>query len=113
MELKLFAWLGQQSNLSYDKEYQKNYRKTKYCRDNVQGIKDLDCGSWFGKSWLVHRIPELKEVFSCLKNQEIFIEVKTKEEIIPHLIKDMKNYSNKCITVISFYPEVIKGIKKK
>ena len=75
-------------------------------------LKTLDCGSWFGKSWLRHRIPELKEVFSCLKNQEIFIEVKTKEEIIPYLIKDMENYSNKCITVISFYPEVIRGIKE-
>ena len=57
-------------------------------------LKTLDCGNWFGKSWLGQKIPELKEVFNCLKNQEIFIEVKTKEEIIPYLIKDMKNYSN-------------------
>lgn len=76
-------------------------------------LKSLECGSWFGESWKDEAIPELRDVLDLLKNrEEIFIEVKTKKEIIPFLMKEIENFNEKLkITVISFYPEIIEGIK--
>ena len=52
----------------------------------LEEVKSLDCGSWFGKAWKGERVPELKEILRALpRKKEIFIEVKTKEEIVPFL----------------------------
>ena len=48
------------------------------------------------------------------KGKEIFIEVKTNEVIVPYLIEDIyrQNIDIDKITIISFFPEVIRSVKK-
>ena len=78
-------------------------------------LKKLDCGGWFGAAWKNERIPELKEVLRLLPiNKELFIEVKTKEAIVPFLLKEIddSHVDMNQITVISFYSKVIETIKK-
>ena len=81
----------------------------------LEEIKTLDCGSWFGKSWNQERVPELKDVLRVLPHKkEIFIEVKTNEEIVPFLLENIgrEKVDMGRITIITFYPEVIRQIKK-
>tara|TARA_Y200000002_G_scaffold131120_1_gene108044 strand:+ start:1434 stop:1979 length:546 start_codon:yes stop_codon:yes gene_type:complete len=82
---------------------------------SLEEIQSLDCGSWFGEYWKDETIPELKDVLtSTPRDKEIFIEVKTKEEIVPFLLRDIdeKELNKDQITVITFFPEVIREIKK-
>ena len=54
---------------------------------SLQEVKTLECGSWFGESWNKEKIPKLNEVFELLpEEKDIFIEVKTNEEIVPILL---------------------------
>ena len=83
---------------------------------SLQEVKSLECGSWFGESWNKEKIPKLNEVFELLpEEKDIFIEVKTNEEIVPILLEVIqKSYKDlDKLTVISFFPEVIKEIKRK
>ena len=60
-------------------------------------------------------MPELTKILSILpKGKEIFIEVKTNEVIVPYLIEDIyrQNIDIDKITIISFFPEVIRSVKK-
>ena len=78
-------------------------------------LQSLDCSYGFGKDWENEKIPEIKEVFSILPhNKDIFIEVKTREIIVPYLLQEIENQKVALdqITVISFYPEVIRRIKE-
>ena len=77
-------------------------------------LSKLDIGSWFGEEWKEETIPLLSEVLDLIpKKKEIYIEVKTGIEITDQLIKDIYQYKEKIkeISIISFYPEVIKEIK--
>ncbi len=77
-------------------------------------LSKLDIGSWFGKEWKEETIPLLSEVLDLIpKKKEIYIEVKTGTEITDQLIKDIYQHKEKIkeISIISFYPEVIKEIK--
>ena len=77
-------------------------------------LSKLDIGSWFGKEWKEETIPLLSEVLDLIpKRKEIYIEVKTGTEITDQLIKDIYQHKEKIkeISIISFYPEVIKEIK--
>ena len=77
-------------------------------------LSKLDIGSWFGEEWKEETIPLLSEVLDLIpKKKEIYIEVKTGTEITDQLIKDIYQYKAKIkeISIISFYPEVIKEIK--
>ncbi len=77
-------------------------------------LSKLDIGSWFGKEWKEETIPLLSEVLDFIpKKKEIYIEVKTGTEITDQLIKDIYQHKEKIeeISIISFYPEVIKEIK--
>jgi len=83
---------------------------------SLSEIKKLDSGSWFGKEWAKEKVPQLEEILSLLPRQkEIFIEVKTKKEIVDSLLnllrKSLLNLNQ--VTVISFFPEVIKEIKER
>jgi glycerophosphoryl diester phosphodiesterase len=83
---------------------------------SLKEIQSLDCGSWFGENWSDERIPELKDVLKSVpKDKEIYIEVKTKEEIVPFLLRDIdeQELSIDQITVITFFPEVIREIKRR
>jgi glycerophosphoryl diester phosphodiesterase len=83
---------------------------------SLQEVKTLECGSWFGESWNKEKIPKLNEVLELLpEEKDIFIEVKTNEEVVPILLEVIKkNYKDlDKLTVISFFPEVIKAIKRK
>ena len=83
---------------------------------SLEEIQSLDCGSWFGENWSEERIPELKDVLKSVpKDKEIYIEVKTKEEIVPFLLRgiDEQKLSIDQITVITFFPEVIREIKRR
>jgi glycerophosphoryl diester phosphodiesterase len=83
---------------------------------SLEEIQSLDCGSWFGENWSDERIPELKDVLKSVpKDKEIYIEVKTKEEIAPFLLQDIdeQKLSIDQITVITFFPEVIREIKRR
>jgi len=78
-------------------------------------LQSLDCSYGFEKVWKTEKIPEIKEVFSILPhNKDIFIEVKTKEVIVPYLLKEIESQKVALdqITIISFYPEVIRRIKE-
>jgi len=82
----------------------------------LEEIKTLDCGSWFGNHWKNERVPSLREVLSILPdNRNIFIEVKTKKEIVPFLLSEMQEQGTDLnqVTVISFFPEVVKEIKRR
>ena len=77
----------------------------------------LECGSWFGEAWRGEKVPELTKILSILpKGKEIFIEVKTNEVIVPYLIEDIYHQNIDIdidkITIISFFPEVIRSVKK-
>ena len=75
----------------------------------------LECGSWFGEAWRGEKVPELTKILSILpKGKEIFIEVKTNEVIVPYLIEDIyhQNIDIDKITIISFFPEVIRRVKE-
>ena len=77
-------------------------------------LSKLDIGSWFGKEWKEETIPLLSEVLDLIpQKKEIYIEVKTGTEITDQLIKDIYQHKEKIkeISIISFYPEVIKEIK--
>lgn len=83
---------------------------------SLEEIQSLDCGSWLGENWSDERIPELKDVLKSVpKDKEIYIEVKTKEEIVPFLLRDIdeQKLSIDQITVITFFPEVIREIKRR
>jgi len=78
-------------------------------------LRSLDCSYGFGKNWKTEKIPEIKEVFSILPHdKDIFIEVKTREIIVPYLLQEIESQKVALdqITVISFYPEVIRRIKE-
>ncbi len=73
---------------------------------SLQEVKSLECGSWFGESWNKEKIPKLNEVFELLpEEKDIFIEVKTNEEIVPILLEVIqKNYKDlDKLTVIFFF----------
>ena len=81
----------------------------------LEELLSLDCSYGFGKKWKNEKIPEMKEALSILpKDKEIFIEVKTKEHIVPYLLQEIekKKATLDQITIISFYPGVIKRIKE-
>ena len=83
---------------------------------SLEEIQSLDCGSWLGENWSDERIPALKDVLKSVpKDKEIYIEVKTKEEIVPFLLRDIdeQKLSIDQITVITFFPEVIREIKRR
>ena len=78
-------------------------------------VNSLECGSWFGKAWREEKVPKLTKILSILpEGKEIFIEVKTNEVIVPYLIEDIyhQNIDIDKITIISFFPEVIRSVKK-
>ncbi len=82
----------------------------------LEEARSLDCGKRFGEPWKGEKIPKLEEILIALpKEKSIFIEVKTGEEIVPFLLGDIYRQAKNTdlITVISFYPEVIKEIKKR
>ena len=81
---------------------------------NYEELSKLDIGSWFGNKWKDETIPLLREVLDIIPNKkEIYIEVKTGTEVIDQLIKEIYQHKEKIneVSVISFYPEVIKEIK--
>jgi len=83
---------------------------------SLEEVRTLDCGSWFGKSWSNEKIPQLKDVLESLpEDKQIFIEVKTNKEIVPFLLQLIceTGISLERLTIISFFPDVIKAIKRK
>ena len=55
-------------------------------------LRSLDCSYGFGKDWKTEKIPEIKDVFSILPhNKDIFIEVKTREIIVPYLLQEIES----------------------
>ena len=81
---------------------------------DYEELNTLDIGSWFGEEWKEETIPLLSEVLDLIpKKKEIYIEVKTGTEITDQIIKDIYQHKEKIkeISIISFYPEVIKEIK--
>ena len=55
-------------------------------------LQSLDCSYGFEKVWKTEKIPEIKEVFSILpQNKDIFIEVKTREIIVPYLLREIES----------------------
>jgi glycerophosphoryl diester phosphodiesterase len=81
----------------------------------LEEVALLECGSWFGEAWQGEKVPELTKILSILpKGKEIFIEVKTNEVIVPYLVEDIyhQNTDIDKITIITFFPEVIRRIKK-
>ena len=83
---------------------------------SLEEVRAIECGSWFGKSWSNEKIPQLKDVLESLpEDKQIFIEVKTNEEIVPYLLELIyeTGISLGQLTIISFFPDVIKSIKRK
>jgi len=81
---------------------------------DYEELSKLDIGSWFGDEWKEETIPLLRDVLDLIPSKkEIYIEVKTGTEIIEQLLKEIYRRKEKTnqVSIISFYPKVIKEIK--
>lgn len=79
-------------------------------------IKQKDAGEWKGSSFQGERIPLLKEALGVPVGKRVwFIEIKSDQEMIPHLKKVLKaaQVSNSQIILISFDYEALKEAKKE
>lgn len=89
-------------------------RKLVVGKTSLADLKALDLGERFGKQWAGTRIPTLPEVLATIPARKgIFIEVKCGAGILPRLIDDLDNsgIEEGRVTVISYEPSVIAGIK--
>ena len=101
----------------HDKSALRTTGLNRYIKEmSLKELRSLDCGGWFGENWKGEKIPKLEEILRILPvDKDIFIEVKTKEEMVPYLLESIMVHGKDIdhITVISFYPGVIKEIKKR
>ena len=85
-------------------------------KSTLAELQTLDAGSWKGKDFAGTRIPTIEQVLDCVPpGKQIFIEVKCGPEIIPALIKAVKQsgLTNDQVVVISFQKNVVKALKKQ
>ncbi len=76
-------------------------------------LKTVDVGSYFGREFKGERIPRLKDVVELFWDKELYIEIKTGVEIIPHLITLSKSLSfSRDFLFFSFDFEVVKRLKE-
>ena len=81
----------------------------------LEQLKTLDVGSWKNEKFEGTRIPIISEVFATIpEGKKIFVEVKCGVEIIPPLIKVIKESNLGCeqIILICFKAEVVKSFKE-
>ena len=85
-------------------------------KSTLKQLKALDMGSWKNEKYAGTQIPTISEVFDTVpKGKRIFVEVKCGVEIIPPLIKQIKESELGCeqIILICFKAEVVKSFKEK
>lgn len=76
---------------------------------NLEEIKKLDAGSWFGDDYKTERIPELEEVLELLKDKDILLNIELKnapiiyEGIEEKVIKLITEYNMEERTIISSF----------
>ena len=78
-------------------------------------LKTLDVGSWKNEKYAGTPMPTLSEVFATVPDgKNIFIEIKCGPEIIPYLVKEIKESDLKTdqVRMICFNEEVIKAFKE-
>ena len=83
--------------------------------NTLKKLKSLDVGLWKGMKWKGETIPTLEEALEEIpRDKKIFIEIKTGTESIDPLIEDIQKskIDSTCITVTSFYQEVVKEVKR-
>ena len=84
-------------------------------KSTLKQLKALDVGSWKNEKYADTRIPTISEVFATIPDgKKIFVEVKCGVEIIPPLVKEIKESNLGCeqIILICFNAEVVKSFKE-
>ena len=84
-------------------------------KSTLKELKTLDVGSWKNEKFEGTRIPTISEVFATVpEGKKIFVEVKCGVEIIPPLVKVIKESNLGCeqIILICFKAEVVKSFKE-
>ncbi|GIS29240.1 MAG: hypothetical protein CM15mP130_2700 [Verrucomicrobiota bacterium] len=84
-------------------------------KSTLKQLKALDVGRGKMKNWGT-RIPTISEVFATIpEGKKIFVEVKCGVEIIPPLVKEIKesNLGFRTNLLICFKAEVVKSFKGK
>lgn len=85
-------------------------------KSTLKQLKTLDVGSWKNEKYEGTRIPTISEVFATIpEGKKVFVEVKCGVEIIPSLIKEIKESNLGCeqVILICFKAEVVKSFKEK
>lgn len=81
---------------------------------NFNQIENLAVGHGFKRVFSDAKIPRLEKILTKVsKRRKLFIEIKTGQEILPHLksLIDNSHVKNKNLTVISFNADVLKEFK--
>lgn len=79
-----------------------------------KNLQNLDIGSWKGHTWKNTKIPSLEEALATIPDfGTLLIEIKCGLEVIPFLIKAIKDTPTNQIEFISFDYELIAAIKKQ
>ena len=84
-------------------------------KSTLKQLKTLDVGSWKNEKYADTRIPTISEVFATVpEGKKIFVEVKCGVEIIPPLVKEIKEskLDHEQIILICFKAEVVKSFKE-
>lgn len=82
----------------------------------LEVLRELDVGSWFGEAWRGTRIPTLAEVLATVpEGKVIYIEIKVGPEILPRLFEvlEASGLEERQIVIISFNAELIHDLKLK
>jgi glycerophosphoryl diester phosphodiesterase len=83
---------------------------------DLEQLRALEVGSWFGAAWRGARIPTLDEVLATITpGRSLFVEVKCGPELIPPLLEAIGcvGLAAEQIVVISFHAEVIRALKQQ
>ncbi len=83
---------------------------------NLNELKQLDVGSWFGKRWKSVRIPTIAEVLQTVpQGKKIYIEIKCGLSILPKLFEELKisRLTQDQAVIISFDAAVIYQVKRQ
>lgn len=101
----------------HDEDTKKVAGKNLIVKDStLEQLRQLDVGAKKAKQYTGTKIPTMQEVFATIPTgKKIYIELKSGKEIIPSLLKEIKQskLNEDQITIISFNPLVLEEIRKQ
>jgi len=103
--------------VSHDADTKRTTGVAKKIKDSAwDELRDLDAGKWKGEKWAGERLPLLGEMLETIPDDaRCFIEVKTGPEIMPALIKAIRESGKKPeqLVIISFNAEAMAEAKRQ